>query len=87
MAIKAIRMPKWGLAMEEGTIIDWLIAEGDAVAEGDEILEIETTKITNVLEATNTGQLARIVAQTGEVMPVGAIIGVLTEGEVDAAEV
>ncbi|MAY87873.1 MAG: acetoin dehydrogenase dihydrolipoyllysine-residue acetyltransferase subunit [Pseudooceanicola sp.] len=82
MAIKAIRMPKWGLAMEEGTIIDWLIAEGDAVAEGDEILEIETTKITNVLEATNSGQLARIVARTGEVMPVGAIIGVLTEGAV-----
>ena len=39
MAIKAIRMPKWGLAMEEGTIIDWLIAEGDAVAEGDDPLD------------------------------------------------
>ncbi|OWU83052.1 hypothetical protein ATO6_20735 [Oceanicola sp. 22II-s10i] len=87
MTIKAIRMPKWGLAMEEGTIIEWIVQEGDDIAEGDELMDIETTKITNVLEATNSGRLARIVAGAGEVMPVGALIGVLTEGEVPEAEI
>ncbi len=87
MTIKAIRMPKWGLAMEEGTIIEWLKSEGDEIAVGDELIDIETTKITNVLEATSSGVLAKIVATAGEVMPVGALIGVLTEGDVSDAEI
>lgn len=85
--IKPIRMPKWGLAMEEGTVVGWLVALGDTITEGDEIVEIETPKITNVLEATNSGTLARTVAQEGEVMPVGSLIAVLTEGDVAEADI
>ncbi|GHF49479.1 acetoin dehydrogenase dihydrolipoyllysine-residue acetyltransferase subunit [Seohaeicola zhoushanensis] len=81
MTIKAIRMPKWGLAMEEGTIIEWLKSIGDDVAEGDDLIDIETTKITNTLQATNSGRLVRILAGEDEVMPVGALIGVLVEGK------
>ncbi|MCB1340980.1 MAG: acetoin dehydrogenase dihydrolipoyllysine-residue acetyltransferase subunit [Pseudooceanicola sp.] len=85
--LKAIRMPKWGLAMEEGTIVEWLRSVGDEVAEGDDLIDIETTKITNTLQATNAGRLVRIVAGDGEVMPVGALIGVLASEIADEAEV
>ena len=44
-------MPKWGLTMTEGKVIGWLKQQGQRFAEGEELLEIETTKITNVMEA------------------------------------
>ncbi|HCM31260.1 MAG TPA: diaminohydroxyphosphoribosylaminopyrimidine deaminase, partial [Acinetobacter radioresistens] len=49
--IKTLEIPKWGLSMEEGTIAQWLIQEGSQFSKGQEICEIETTKIVNVLEA------------------------------------
>lgn len=79
MAITAVCMPKWGLAMEEGTIVEWLKAEGDVISGDDEIVEIETSKITNVMEAGDAGPLRRIVAAVGETLPVGALIAVIAE--------
>ena len=64
--IKTLEIPKWGLSMEEGTIAQWLIAEGQSFAKGDEICEIETTKIVNVLEAPFDGTLRKILAQAGD---------------------
>ena len=43
--ITPIVMPKWGLSMKEGTVTRWLVAEGDEIAVGNEIVEIETEKI------------------------------------------
>ena len=54
-------MPKWGLTMTEGKVVGWLKQEGQGFAEGEELLEIETTKITNVFEAPTGGTLRRIV--------------------------
>ncbi|HNP70978.1 MAG TPA: biotin attachment protein, partial [Kouleothrix sp.] len=64
-----IVMPKWGLSMQEGTIGAWLKRDGEAVSQGDAIVEIETEKITNLVEAPASGVL-RIVHPEGSVIPV-----------------
>ena len=88
-AVTPLRMPKWGLSMQEGTIVSWWKQEGALVAEGDELVDIETSKITNVFEAPFGGTLRRVVAQEGETLPVGALIGVVADAgtsddEIDA---
>ena len=84
MEVRSLTMPKWGLSMEEGTVTKWLIDEGAQFAEGDEIVEIETDKIANIVEAPFSGRLARIVAGPGTTLPVGAVIAV--SAPVDAAD-
>jgi len=85
--IQLLRVPKWGLSMEEGTIAAWLIAEGESFSEGQEICEIETSKIANVMEAPFAGQLRRIIAQVGETLPVQATIAVAAPSSVDDAAI
>lgn len=86
-AIQAITMPKWGLAMEEGKVSAWMAEEGAAIAGGDEILEIETTKITNVFESPVAGVLRRRVVGEGETVPVGALIGVAAGADTPDADI
>jgi len=86
-AVTAITMPKWGLTMTEGTVVGWLKQQGQRFAEGEEILEIETPKITNVVEASSGGTLRRIVAQPGVTLPVGALLAVVAADEVADAEI
>jgi pyruvate dehydrogenase E2 component (dihydrolipoamide acetyltransferase) len=85
--IQLLRVPKWGLSMEEGTIALWLIEEGDSFFEGQEICEIETSKIANVMEAPFAGRLHRILAQPGDTLPVQAVIGVVAPAGVDDSAV
>lgn len=83
--IRPVVMPKWGLAMQEGTLSSWLVAEGDRIAPGDEIAEIETSKIANVLEATVGGTVRRLVAEPGRTLPVAALLAVVADdGALDA---
>jgi pyruvate dehydrogenase E2 component (dihydrolipoamide acetyltransferase) len=83
--IQAITMPKWGLSMEEGMVVAWLAKEGEPIEAGQDVLEIETTKITNVYEAPAGGLLRRQVAAEGETVPVGALLGLLAEPGVSEA--
>jgi pyruvate dehydrogenase E2 component (dihydrolipoamide acetyltransferase) len=84
---EAVTIPKWGIEMTEGRIVEWRIAEGDAVAAGDELVDIETDKIVNSFEARESGTLARLVVPEGEELPVGTLIGVIALGDYTAEEV
>ena len=86
-AIQPITMPKWGLAMEEGQLARWAVDEGSVIAAGQEIMDIETTKIANVLESPVSGVLRRKVVAEGETVPVGALLGVVADPSVPDAEV
>lgn len=83
--ITAICMPKWGLAMEEGMITEWLVEPGADIVAGQDLVEIETSKITNVLEAPATGTLRRIVAPAGSTLPIGALLGLIADAGVEDA--
>ena len=63
--------------MEEGRLIEWKFAEGDAVSQGDIVAEIETDKANMDVEALGGGVLRKIVVQAGATVPVGALIGVI----------
>ena len=82
-----VSMPKWGKTMEEGKVTDWLISEGAAVNEGDEIVEIETDKISNVVESQTSGILVRHLVVEGSTYKVGSLIGVIIDGDVKEDEI
>jgi pyruvate dehydrogenase E2 component (dihydrolipoyllysine-residue acetyltransferase) len=66
-------MPKLGLTMEEATLIDWLVADGEPVSVGQSICEIETEKATQELEAEAAGVLRHAVA-VDETVAAGTVI-------------
>ena len=86
-AITPIVMPKWGLSMAEGTVVSWLVEEGTSITVGMPILEVESDKIANAVEAPDPGLLRRKLAVAGELLPVKALLGVMAPPEVSEAEV
>jgi pyruvate dehydrogenase E2 component (dihydrolipoamide acetyltransferase) len=85
-AIRPIVMPKWGLAMQEGMVAKWLVEPGAEIKAGEEILDIETSKIANVFESPVAGPLRRVVVTEGETVPVGALLGVVADPAVPDAD-
>ena len=87
MATKVI-MPQGGQDITEGTVVSWLVSEGDPVKRGEVICEVETEKAVFEVEAPVDGILAKIVVPEGEVAKIFSIIGIITEPgeEVDLNE-
>ena len=69
-----MKLPRYGASMEEATIVKWLKSAGEAVQTGDQLVEIETEKVTTAYESPYSGRLIEIVAQEGDVTPVGGVL-------------
>ena len=80
--LDAVTIPKWGIEMTHGTIVAWHKSVGDAVKAGEEIVDIETDKIVNSFEARSSGTLVRLLAEVGDELPVGHLIGVIASAAV-----
>lgn len=70
-------LPKWGLTMEDGTVVAWHVGEGERVVEGQVIAEVETEKVENELEAPCAGVVAQILVQEDETVDVGTVLAVI----------
>ena len=81
MAEFQLKMPKMGESITEGTIINWLISEGDSFDEGDILLEIATDKVDNELTAPASGTLVKTLFQAKDVVPVGEVLAILEVSE------
>lgn len=75
--ITEVRVPKLGMAMKKARVVHWLVAEGDAVNEGSNLLEIVTEKVNAIVHAPASGILGRVVAASGTTLQVGALLGLI----------
>jgi pyruvate dehydrogenase E2 component (dihydrolipoamide acetyltransferase) len=85
--VQKLGMPKWGLSMTEGRLVEWLIDEGSEVAVGDEVAEVETDKLNGAVESPVAGVLRRHVASPGETIPVGGLLAVVADADATDAEI
>ena len=76
-AVTEIRLPQFGMGMQEGTIIAWFKREGDHVAAGEVVAEIEAEKVTEELVATGDGVLQRILVPEGATAAVNELLAVI----------
>lgn len=82
-----VLVPKWGIEMSKGTLVQWLKEVGDTVSKGDEVFEMESSKAVNVWEAPADGVLRLKLADAGESRPVGALLGVIAPADIDENEI
>jgi pyruvate dehydrogenase E2 component (dihydrolipoamide acetyltransferase) len=83
---KYIIMPKLGFNMDQGTVVQWLKEEGDAIKEREEVLEIETDKTVMPVEAPCSGILRKILVAEGEVVPVTLPIAIIGDKKEDISQ-
>ncbi|WP_027417234.1 2-oxoglutarate dehydrogenase complex dihydrolipoyllysine-residue succinyltransferase [Aneurinibacillus terranovensis] len=76
-----VRVPELAESITEATIINWLKSEGDQVAQGDVLAELETDKVNVELNAEQSGRLAKILREPGDTVQVGEVIAILDEGK------
>ena len=74
-----VLLPQWGMNMEDGTLTRWLVSEGDEIAEGQPLVEVETAKINSELESPASGVVYHIMAAEGSLVKVGELVAVIGE--------
>lgn len=81
-----VKMPKLGLEMEQGTVLEWFFGPGEEVAEGDTIAEVESEKSIGEVDARQDGVIRRIYIEEGDSVPPGTPIGILAGEDEDISE-
>ncbi|MGI9038345.1 MAG: dihydrolipoamide acetyltransferase family protein [Gemmatimonadota bacterium] len=85
MATKVV-MAQLSPTMEEGKLVEWKVKEGDEVSQGDVLAEVETDKANMDIEAMAGGVMRALLASAGDVVEVGALIGVIGEPDEDVSD-
>ena len=85
MATRVV-MAQLSPTMEEGKLVEWKVSEGDEVSQGDILAEVETDKANMDIEAMTAGTVRALLASEGDVVEVGALIGVLGDPDDLVAE-
>src|SRR5229473_8305638 len=79
-----VTMPQMGESVVEGTITKWLVKEGDTVAEDQPLVEISTDKVDTEIPSPGAGRIAKIVAEEGQTLAVGAKLAVIEQAAVES---
>lgn len=69
-----IVMPKWGMTMQEGDLLEWLVAVGDVVTEGQPLATVATEKVDAEIESPCAGSVLELLAEAGDTVEVGTVI-------------
>ena len=72
-----VYLPQWGMGMNDATIIKWLTKEGDLVKKGDQLVEVESSKVNAEIESPESGKIGKILYQEGQVAKVGEILAII----------
>ncbi|MEP6980001.1 MAG: biotin/lipoyl-containing protein [Nakamurella sp.] len=72
--IMDIVMPKWGMTMQEGDLLEWLVAVGDVVTEGQPLATVATEKVDAEIESPAAGTVLELLAEAGDTVEVGTVI-------------
>ncbi len=79
MALIPVYMPKFGMTMTAGLIVDWHHTVGDEILKGDLLLTVETEKVNTEINAPASGTLVEVRFQADEEVPVGEVIAYIEE--------
>lgn len=72
-----VKMPKYGISMEEGEVVTWFKAEGDKVEKGETLFEFSENKASHEIESDVSGTLSKILVQEGETVEIGTTLGII----------
>ncbi|MGH7904911.1 MAG: lipoyl domain-containing protein, partial [Candidatus Dormibacteraceae bacterium] len=84
MAVPVL-LPRFNMEMEEGTVLRWIVAEGQPVREGDPLCQVETDKVNMEVESPAAGVLAAIRVPPGGTVPVTSILAYVAADEAEAS--
>lgn len=74
-----VRLPQWGMGITEGTVLQWLKEVGDEVVVDEPLVELETAKAVDFVNAPASGVLSEILAAAGAIVPVGDLVAIIEQ--------